>query len=136
MRKKKENPLQDKIAGKIATGLMTMQTKIADRMNKMQNLKTILISFCVLSAVLSIYFFVDAIISKPKRTFKIDQVKMPKHFDRSGDEIMESEMPDDIYNQIQSYKRYMDSIGEAIRPGMQDSIRIVEEIYLQQQKSK
>lgn len=133
-RKLKENPLQDKVAGKIANGLIWLQTKIADRMNKLKNLKAILIAFCVISSGLSIYFFVDAIISKPKAKLKIDPIRMPQHFDKSGDEVMESTMPDDIYQQIQDYKKYMDSIGQPIRPGMMDSIKILEKIYLQQQK--
>lgn len=137
-RKKKvptENGLQDKVASKIAGGIILLQTIISNRMNSMKRLKEILISFCILSAGLSIYFFVDAIISKPKATFKIDQVKMPKHFDQSGDEIMNNEMPDDIYQQIQEYKQYMDSLGIPIRTGLMDSIRILEEIYLQQHKN-
>lgn len=130
----KENVLQDKVAGKIASGLIMIQSKVSDRMNRIKNLKGILIGFCVISAGLSIYFFVDAIVSKPKAMFKIEQVKMPMHFDQSGDEIMESEMPDDIYLQIQEYKNYMDSFGLPIRKGLMDSIRILEEIYLQQHK--
>lgn len=132
-RKKKaptENSLQDKVASKIAGGIILLQTIISNRMNSMKRLKEILIAFCILSAGLSIYFFVDAIISKPKATFKIDQLKMPKHFDQSGDKIMENEMPDDIYQQIQEYKQYMDSLGIPIRTGLMDSIRILEEIYL------
>ncbi len=132
-RKQKENPLQDKVAGKIANGLMMVQVKISDRMNKLKNLKAILITFCVVSSGLSIYFLVDAIISKPKPTFKVEPIRMPQHFDKSGDEVMESKMPDDIYQQIQGYKKYMDSIGQPIRPGLADSMRILEQIYLQQQ---
>ncbi len=137
-RKKKvvaENVLQDKVASKIAHGLILIQTKVSDRMNKIKNLKAVLIGFCVLSAGLSIYFFVDALVSKPKATFKIDQVMVPKHFDKSGDEIMESEMPEDIYLQIQDYKKYKDSLGFMIRPGLLDSIKLLEEIYLQQHKN-
>lgn len=133
-KKLKENPLQDKVAGKIASGLIWLQTIIADRMNKLKNLKAILIGFCVISSGLSIYFLVDAIIAKPNQSLKIDPIRMPQHFDKSGDEVMESAMPEDIYQQIQEYKKYMDSIGQPIRPGMMDSIKILEEIYLQQQK--
>jgi hypothetical protein len=142
-RKKKEtteNPLQDKVAGKIAGGFIWLQTKFSNWMNKIftgmnrKKLKIILIAFCLVSGGLSIYFFIDALVSKPKAKFKIDQVRMPQHFDRSGDEVMENAMPDDIYQQIQDYKRYMDSIGEPIRPGLADSMRILEEIYLQQKK--
>lgn len=137
-RKKKtstENGLQDKVARKIAGGIILLQTIISNRMNSLKRLKEILISFCILSAGLSVYFFVDAIVTKPKATFKIDQLKMPKHFDQSGDEIMNNEMPDDIYQQIQEYKQYMDSLSLPIRTGLMDSIRILEEIYLQQHKN-
>ena len=136
----KENPLQDKVAGKIAGGFIWLQTKFSEWMNKIfagmnkKKLKVILIAFCIVSGGLSIYFFVDALVSKPKTTFKIDPVKMPQHFDRAGDEVMEGVMPEDIYQQIQGYRSYMDSIGEPIRPGLQDSMRILEEIYLQQQQ--
>lgn len=142
-RKKKEtteNPLQDKVAGKIAGGFIWLQTKFSNWMNKIftgmnrKKLKIILIAFCLVSGGLSIYFFIDALVSSPKAKFKIDQVRMPQHFDKSGDEVMENAMPDDIYQQIQDYKRYMDSIGEPIRPGLADSMRILEEIYLQQKK--
>jgi len=135
-----ENPLQDKMAGKIAAGFIWLQTKFSDRMNKMftgmnkRKLKIILILFCMVSGGLSIYFFIDAIVSKPKAKLRIDQVRMPQHFDKSGDEVMENVMPDEIYQQIQDYRHYMDRIGEPIRPGLQDSMRILEEIYLQQQK--
>src|SRR5690349_21840656 len=133
----KENPLQDKVAGRIAGFFILLQTKFADTMNKrfgsiqMKKIKTALFVFCFISGGLSIYFFIEAIVSKPKAKFRIEQVRVPKHFDKSGDGVMESAMPDDIYQQIQDYRRYMDSIGEAIRPGLQDSMRILEQIYLQ-----
>ena len=65
---------------------------------------------------------------------KIDNVHVPEHFDKSGDEIMENPVSVEMYQQIQEYKRYMDSLGEPIRPSLLDSIKILEEIYLQQQK--
>jgi hypothetical protein len=142
-RKKKEvteNPLQDKVAGKIASVFIKTQNGFAYRMNKCfgtmktKNIKIWLLAFCIVSGGLSIYFFMNAIVSKPKAKFRIEQVRMPKHFDKSGDEVMENPMPDDIYQQIQDYKKYMDSLGEPIRPGLADSMRILEEIYLQQKQ--
>ncbi len=136
----RENPLQDRVAGKIASLFIKTHNGFADLMNlyfgtmKTQYIKIWLLAFCITSGGLSIFFFADAVISKPKPRFRIDQVRVPEHFDRSGDEVMENALPDDIYQQIQDYKHYMDSIGEPIRPGLADSIRILEEIYLQQQK--
>lgn len=136
----KQNPLQDKLARKIAGGFVLVQTKFSDMMNKQlanmstKRLKALLIAFCVFSGGLSLYFFVSAIVTQPKKGFKIDPIKVPEHFGRSGDEVMENEMPEDVYREIQQYRYYMDSIGEPIRPGLEDSMRILEELYWQQQK--
>ena len=136
----KETPIQDKVAGKIAGGLIKVQTKFSDGMNKLvstmttKKLKMWLLAFCFISGGLSVYFFVTAIVTKPKPVFKIDNVHVPEHFDKSGDEIMENAVPDETYQHIQEYKRYMDSLGEPIRSSLLDSIKILEEIYLQQQK--
>jgi hypothetical protein len=136
----KENPLRDKVAGKIAGGLLTVQTKFSDKMNKIfstmkvKRMKLWLILFCFISGGLSIYFFIDALVAKPKTSIKIDNVKMPQHFDKSGDEIMQNPVPDEMYRNIQDYKKYMDSIGEPIRPGLLDSIKILEELYLSTKK--
>lgn len=136
----KETPLQDKVAGKIAGGLIKVQTKFSDGMNKLISTMTIkkvkmwLAAFCIVSGGLSVYFFVNALVSKPKQVFKIDNVHVPEHFDKSGDEIMENPVPDEMYQNIQEYKRYMDSLGEPIRPSLLDSIKILEEIYSQQKK--
>lgn len=136
----KETPLQDKVAGKIAGGLIKVQTKFSDGMNKLISTMTIkkvkmwLAAFCIVSGGLSVYFFVNALVSKPKQVFKIDNVHVPEHFDKSGDEIMENPVPDEMYQNIQEYKRYMDSLGEPIRPSLLDSIKFLEEIYSQQKK--
>lgn len=132
--------LQDIVAGKIARLITWLQTKFSNAMDKrfnkvpIQRMKLYLLGFCLLSGGLSIYFLVNALVAKPKPTFRIDQVRMPEHFDKSGDEVMDGLMPEDIYQQIQEYRHYMDSAGEPIRPGLADSMRILEEIYLQQQK--
>lgn len=130
----KENPLQDKVAGKIAGSMLRMQTLFAMKMNKIKDLKLFLVLFCLVSGGLSIYFFVDALVSTPKQTFKVDPIRMPQHFDKTGNEVIDHVLPADIYEQIQDYKKYMDSTGQLIRQGMLDSMRILEEIYLQQQK--
>lgn len=136
----KETPLRDKVAGKIAGGLIKVQTKFSDQMNKLVSTMTIkkvkmwLAVFCIISGGLSVYFFVNALVTKPKPAFKIDTVHVPEHFDKSGNEILENPVPDEMYQNIQEYKKYMDSLGDPIRPSLLDSIKILEEIYLQQQK--
>ena len=136
----KENPLQDNLARKIAGGFVLLQTLFSNMMNKRfanmpaRRLKVFLIAFCVFCGGLSLYFFVSAIVAKPRPAFKIDPIEVPQHFDRSGDEVMENEIPEDVYRDIQEYRYYMDSIGEPIRPGLEDSMRLLEELYWQQQK--
>lgn len=139
-KKAKENPLQDKVAGSIAGGLICLQTKFSNLMSKLfmnmkaKRIKMWLVMFCIISGGLSIYFFISALIAKPKATIKIDKVKMPQHVDQSGVEIKVIPVPDEVFQDIQDYKKYMDSLGEPIRPGLLDSIKIIEEIYVQQQK--
>ena len=125
---------KDKVAQKVAGGILKVQSAFANRMNKIKNLKVFLICFCVISGSLSIYFFVDAIVSKPKAKIKIDHIRTPRPAYEPNEEMYDNKIPDEIYQQIQDYKRYADSIGEPIRPGLADSMRILEEMYLQQQK--
>ena len=139
-RKIKERPVTDKVAGKIANSIIYAQTKFSNNMNKIVSRMTIqrvriwLIVFCIISGGLSLYFIVSSVVVKPANPIKIERVRMPVNLNRSGDEVMEGTMPVDIYQQIQDYKRYMDSLGEPIRKSLRDSMTILEQIYLQQQK--
>lgn len=139
-RKIKEQPVTDKVAAKIASGIIYLQTKFSKQMSKIvsgmtvQKVKVFLILFCVISGGLSIYFIVSSLRAKKVDPMKIERVRMPENLHRSGDEVMDNEMPLDIYQQIQDYKKYMDSIGEPMRKSLLDSMNILEQIYLQQQK--
>ncbi len=125
---------KDKVAGKIAGGILRMQSFVSGKLNGFKYLKLALICFCVLSAILSTYYLVDAIVSKPKGKMKIDRIRSPRPIDEPSEEMYDEKIPDEIYFSIQEYKRYMDSTGETIRPGLADSMRVLEEMYLQQQK--
>ncbi|WP_276502895.1 hypothetical protein [Terrimonas pollutisoli] len=148
-KEQKENPLQDKVAGTIAGAGIKMQSKFTDFMNKLfagmniKKLKTFLIAFCLSCGGYSIYLIANAIFSsdKKQRSFQIDQVEVPKHFDKAGDEIIppESYVDKETYRKIQRFKQYMDSLQinksklyDSImiaRPGLMDSILMLEEIY-------
>lgn len=127
---------KDKVAQKIAGGILHFQNAFSNRMNRLQHLKLIIICFCVVSGGLSIYFLIDAIVTKPKSKIRIDHIRTPRPVYESSDEMYDERIPDEIYYSIQEYKRYMDSAGEAIRPGLADSMRTLEEMYLQQQQNK
>src|SRR5688572_2859568 len=114
---------KDKVAQKIAGGILNFQNAFSNRMNRLKSLKLILICFCVISGSLSIYFLVDAIVSKPKQKIRIDHIRTPKPIYEPSEELYDERIPDEIYFGIQEYRRYMDSTGEAIRPGLADSMR-------------
>ncbi len=124
---------KDRIAQKIASGILSMQTRFSNRMNRLRNLKLILVGFCVISGSLSMYYFVNAIVSKPKATIRIDRIRSRGTFEAPPGELFHEKIPEEIYRSIQVYRRYMDSTGEAIRPGLSDSMRTLEDLYLQQQ---
>lgn len=62
-KEEKENPLQDKVAGKIATVFIKIQRGFADRMNKYfrtmktQHIKLWLLAFCIVSGGAEYLFF-------------------------------------------------------------------------------
>ena len=134
MTSEQKQETKDKVANKIAGGILRVQGFVSERMNRFQYLKGLLIGFCVLSAGLSTYFLISAIVSKPKQNIRIDRISSPQPMYEPSEDLYDETIPDDIYEGIQEYKRYMDSTGEAIRPGLADSIRVLEEMYLQQRK--
>ncbi|MBN8878073.1 MAG: hypothetical protein J0I32_11040 [Sphingobacteriales bacterium] len=133
----------DKAAGKIAGAGIKLQTKFAHVMNKrvskipQQKLKTVLVAFCLLSGGFSIYLAANAIFGTENKqpSFEVKKMDVPKHFNKTGSEINEPEnsISHEMYREIQEYKKYMDSLKQPIRPGLLDSIRILENIYHSQQ---
>jgi len=139
-RKEKVSPVADKVAGKIAGVIIYVQQKFSKGMGKIvsgmtiQKVKLWLIIFCVFSGGLSVYFIVSSLVAQPDKPIKIERLRMPVNLNRSGEEGLDATIPGDIYQQIQDYKHYMDSLGEPIRKSLLDSMTILEQIYLQQQK--
>jgi hypothetical protein len=130
MSKKKEYPWTDKPAGKIAAGILKVQTKMSNTVNNKLNklsvkrLKIVLLLFCLCWGSFSIYFIVFDKNTAPKPA-KIRMVHQP-------DENSEYKVDTEIIEQIHAYKKYMDSLGEPIRPSLLDSMNTLEQIYLQQ----
>ena len=142
----------DKVAGKIAGFIVKVQTKFADVMNRnfsgisTKRMKIFLFLFCLVSGGLSIYYIVNTVFSHDKKnnSFKIDQVNVPMHYDKTGDELTHPQIfvDDETMKNIESFKQYMDSLKtkstkqyDSImleRPGLMDSIKMLEEIYYSQ----
>ena len=160
--KKKKNELQsdekttmlDKAAGKIAGVGIKAQRLFAERMNKLfmktdyKRLKLILIFFCVSAGGYSIYLIANSVFSaeQKQQSFEIQQMDIPKHFNKTGDEtvIPEATIDEQTYLQIQDFRKYMDSLKlnraneyDSIlqaRPGLMDSVQVLEQIYLSQKQ--
>lgn len=133
------NSWTDEAADKIADLCIKFQTRFTNTLNKqlskMSRRKIIpaLISFCVISGGFSIYLVANAIFEKELKqpVLEVKRIRTPHHFDKTGSEINEQGkyVPEELFREIQTYKRYMDSSGQTMRPGLYDSIQMLEQIY-------
>jgi hypothetical protein len=146
--------MSDKVAGKIAGVGIKAQRLFAEKMNKLfmktdyKRLKLLLIFFCVSAGGYSIYLVANSVFSpeKKQKAFEIQQMDIPKHFNKSGDETImpEATIDEQTYLQIQDFRKYMDSLKlnrtneyDSIlqaRPGLMDSVQVLEQIYLSQKQ--
>lgn len=146
--------VSDKVAGKIAVIGIKAQRLFAERMNKLfmktdyKRLKLILIFFCITAGGYSIYLIANSVFSpeRKQKTFEVQQMDIPKHFDKTGDETVmpDATVDEQTYLQIQDFRKYMDSLKlnraneyDSIlqaRPGLMDSVQVLEQIYLSQKQ--
>jgi hypothetical protein len=136
----KDGVLTDRAANKVAGLLLNVQKKFSFVMNRLvakislKRLKILLIIFCLLSGGYSVYIAVHAIMRPAKSIMRMHKIIVPKNVhEAAGGSFGVS---DEMYNNIQNYKRYMDSLGLLIRPGLQDSMKMLEEIYHSQKERK
>ena len=142
---------QDKAAVKVYKIIHQMQTGFASFMSKKLNhlsakkRKNFFILFFILIGGLSIYQIANGIISKSTigNAVKIDKINFPVHNSKSNIERIKVAEKD--YQSIASFKRYMDSLNKSLegkyqydsilqaRPGLVDSVRVLEQLYLSQQ---
>ncbi|MFT3981207.1 MAG: hypothetical protein QM687_12100 [Ferruginibacter sp.] len=151
-----EQPLKEKAAKGIARFLLSIQSKFADVMNAgtkhipLKKMKMLLVAFCLFSGGFSIYLVANAILKPDEKqpAFKVDQMNVPKYYDRNGDEYLQLDqyVGKETFQRIESFEQYMDSLrlsepGRKIhdsiliaRPGLLDSIKMLKEIYHSQLK--
>jgi len=145
--------MSDKVAGKIAGAGIRVQGYFAKGMNKIfknmnnKKLKVLLLVFCISAGGYSIYLVANAVVSpiKNQPVFKVDQVDVPKHFDKTGDELIpEATVDEQTFNKIQDFKKYMDSLKQnksylydsiiTARPFLMDTVLMLEGIYYSQKQ--
>jgi hypothetical protein len=147
-------PGRDKLAGRIVSMILKIQNGFAGLMSRATKnlsiaaMKWTLLLFTLTGSGLSIYFISLAISKKKNAVIKPDRLQVPQYYDRSGDPII---MPDllilpEEHEEMRQFQHYMDSLrssktGKLLydsiilnRPGLMDSIRVLEEIYQSQNK--
>lgn len=150
-----KRPVLDKAAGKIASACNRLQNGFATGMNKSvgrmntERLKTAVVLFVVVFGGVSFYFIVKALASPVTPKLAVEQVAVPKHFNKTGDDdtSRRSYVDEETFQKITAFKRYMDNLKTskrtqydsitAARPQLMDSIAMLEQIYnLQKQNSE
>jgi hypothetical protein len=154
LQSEEKTTMSDKVAGKIAGVGIKAQRLFAERMNKLfmktdyKQLKIILIFFCVSAGGYSLYLIANSVFSpeRKQKAFEIQQMDIPKHFNKTGDETVmpEATIDEQTYLQIQDFRKHMDSLKlnrtneyDSIlqaRPGLMNSVQVLEQIYLSQKQ--
>lgn len=142
MKQVKEYGWTNLAAGKVAKLFIWLQTKFANVMNKQfskmphKKFKVIVIIFCICSGGFSVYLAAHAIFGpvKEQSQINVEQMNVPQHFNKTGSEVNKENytVSKDLYENIQAYKKSMDSLGLPIRQTLMDSIKVLEDIYQSQ----
>ena len=133
----KQDQWTDKAAGKIARLIMFVQTRFAVVMNRIvskmsrRNLKIAVVCFCLLSWGFSVYTAMAPIFFLKNEVIDTGRIRIPEYANKGNNQagIETTTISEDVYKNIQRYKHYMDSTSQAIRTGLLDSIKVIEEIY-------
>ena len=147
----KKNTQKDTVAYRIAQAMVVTQAKFAKVMTSCfskvpaQRMKLYTFLFCLLGFGLSLYIVTAAILNiRFQSNFKIEHLSVPKIEDKKYDTTIEPNIlvDEESWNKIQYFKRYIDSLREngskevdsilGQRPGLMDSIAMLEEIYYSQ----
>lgn len=133
----------DKAAKIVADAGIRVQRKFASVMNPIlsrmsaKKIKLVLVLFCFLWGGISIYFISKAISGPDQKraAAKPDQIVAPAPIDETGDDQAEPLIDQRTYEQVQAFKK-SDSYDSTIRarPGLGDTIKLLEEIYHSQIK--
>lgn len=106
-----------------------------------------LIIFCILSGIISFYTAKRSFSGKHEISLSSSSLEKPKHILLHSKKI-KTTISEDEYLRIHNFKMYLDSIANApsgrrtfdsiitLRPGLIESILIIENIYLSQKKEK
>ena len=149
-----ENVVQDRIAKNVVGKLLRLQQRWATFMERHAERLSVkwklivLFFFCLCSGGLSILFIARSLMNNHATSFHVTQGKIPQHIGKSGDEKTKAVtiVTKEEYDKIQHFRKYIDSLarspsGKKVyenilidRPGLMDSIILIENIYQSQTK--
>lgn len=151
---RKENAAQERLANSIVSACLRFQQKWADFMLRhterfSRNGKLIILSlFCAAATSLSIYFIISGVTGRKASSFTVIPLKKPPYAVKAGDEKTKALViiSEEEYKKINRFRYYMDSLARSPsgkqlydsilshRPGLMDSILLIENIYQSQNK--
>ena len=158
MKMKAEEPqepkFQDRVAKGIAGFLLSVQNGFASFMNRAVNnlnrrsKQVCLAVFCLMFGGFSMYALFGAFrdSGNARSVIHSGAVAVPKYYDQTDAEFKESPVSEKDIMRINRFKRYMNSLSQSdkgkpqfdsllkARPGLIDSIKLIEEIYYSQSK--
>jgi hypothetical protein len=160
-RKQRKQPGPNEFLDNVVVGIVTrcigVQGKWAAFMQRktnrlsLQARKICLLLFCLLSIGCSLYLIVGSVTGTSNKHLGVASIRVPLHATQNGDENTRSSLliTKKEVERIELFRRHMDSLGEsapgskhrdsllALRPGLMDSIRMIEQLYqLQTLKTK
>ena len=157
-RKEKQSPngYTDKVVAGIVTKCIRMQEKWANYMQRKTNglslrtRKYSLVLFCLLSVGCSVYVILESLRHNTTKNFGVAPIHVPIHSTETGDEATRSPLliTKKEFERIERFRDYVDSLGRSatgtkirdsmlsLRPGLMESIRVIENLYQLQNAKK
>lgn len=160
-KKKQENTLADKRwPGRLTSGVSNYvtekHTKLAGFLNRRTaklstgGKKAFLIAVCLVFGGMSVYLMIKPFWHPMKvdASLKPKAISVPEHANKTGDENLYPHVlvTEEDMKEVRNFKRYMDSLKNSgkgrplydsilkARPGLMDTVGMLEEMYLLQQK--
>lgn len=154
--KQDSNAFADKVAASIVTKCIRVQGKWADYIQRKTNRLSLkmrkygLVLFCLLSVGCSLYLIIESFTGSSNKNFGATPIHMPVHSIQTGEEATRSFLliTKKEFERIERFLHYVDSLGGSVagmkirdsilslRPGLMDSIRIIENLYQIQNSKK
>jgi hypothetical protein len=150
------NGFADKVAAGIVTKCIRVQSKWAHYMQRrteglsQKAKKWCLTLFCLFSVGCSLYLIIESFTGTSKQNLGVASINVPTHSAQTGDEATRSFLliTKKEVEKIERFRHYLDSLRRSasgvkirdsllsVRPGLMDSIRVIEKLYELQASKK